>query len=188
MRNVVKNKVEAAHFNECNTMALNYLSRNEEATSVCNLTFLLGLGPKFCPKKDKIAFKYSQDIFERLRRDARIRWYVLNNWSADETEEVLKLCRKNINWEPKNANGHLEGAINRFEQVAKVEFGTLRKKSSSYFKKTQKISLKHIRNQKYLQILLAEKIPIDPHFSDRITHEIISTKEAQENFSEVTNA
>ena len=117
-------------FNEYNDVAFHHLSRSEEYTSVHNLTSLLGLCPKFCPK-----------IIKRLRKDIRIRQFILNNVHADETEKAPKLYRNNIKWDPEKASGPLEGAVNRLEQVLKVEFGSLRKKASSNLEKAQKISL-----------------------------------------------
>ena len=50
-------------------------------------------------------------MIERLRRDIRTRWFVLNNVNADETEEMPKLNRKDENWEPVKTNGPLKGLL-----------------------------------------------------------------------------
>ena len=57
--------------------------------------------------------------------------------SADKTEEVPKLHRKNTNWEQENSSGSLEGIINRFEQELRIEFGTLQKRKSSNVTNTE---------------------------------------------------
>ena len=133
MNNLLNNKLTSVHFNECNNIAFHDLSRNNEATSVCDLTPLLSLCPKLFTQKDKFTFKPSKDMIVRLRRDIRTMWFVLNNVNAYEMEEVRKLHRNNVNREPDKARGPLEGDINRFEQALRVEFGTLKKRKSSNF-------------------------------------------------------
>ena len=49
------------------------VSRNNEATSLCDLNPLLGLGPNFFPQKDKVTFKPSKYMIVRLKRDIRTR-------------------------------------------------------------------------------------------------------------------
>ena len=134
----------AIYFNECNNMKFYDLSRNREATSVYNLTSLLVLGPKFCPQIDKVTFKNSEDMIERLRRHIRTRWFILNNENADEIEESPKLHRKNINWELEKSSESLEGEIIRFEKILRIEFGTLQNRKSSNFINEQKISLNYM--------------------------------------------
>ena len=98
MKIFLKNKILAAiYFNECNLMAFHNLSRNHEATSVYSLTSLLGLGPKCFPQNDRITFKNSEDMTDRLRKDARTIWLVLNNIHSGATDETPKLFRKRIN-------------------------------------------------------------------------------------------
>ena len=54
MKNVLKNKVAELCFNKFINVAFHDLSINKEANSVCDLTSLLGLGPKFSPKRTKL--------------------------------------------------------------------------------------------------------------------------------------
>ena len=56
MKIVLKDKIAAAYFNECNNIAFQDLSKDQIATSKHNLTTLLSLGPKICPQKDIISF------------------------------------------------------------------------------------------------------------------------------------
>ena len=49
MKNILKSEIAAVHFKESNNMEFHYLSRNHDATLVCNLTSLFVLCPKFCP-------------------------------------------------------------------------------------------------------------------------------------------
>ena len=107
-KNALNNKVSAIYFNERNNMAFYDWFRNHEATSVHNLIFLFCLGPKFCPQKDKITFWDSEDKIERLRRDIGTRLFVLNNTHADETKEILRLHRKNMNRKPEKASRPIE--------------------------------------------------------------------------------
>ena len=56
-------------------------------------------------------------MIDRLRRDIRTGWFIVNNVNADNSVETIKLHRKNENWEHNRASGSLEGSIDRFEHA-----------------------------------------------------------------------
>ena len=102
-------------------MTFNDLSRNYESASVCNLTSLLSLGPRHVPQNDRITFENSENLTGRIRRDARMTWFTLNNAHSGTTEETPKSHRKNDNWEPeKEMNEPIGGSINRFEEALRA--------------------------------------------------------------------
>ena len=149
-----------------------------------------------------MTFEPSDDTIKRLTQDARTRRYIVNSQDADELEEALKLRRKNANWEPNEASGSLEGTIDRFEQVVKVEFDTLLRKKCSNLTKLQKSRLDRTKNQKEPQALLGDKnvgpmVVIrddwiknmtDQHLSNRKTYGIFSKEEAQQCLVEATSS
>ena len=135
---MLKNKVLAIYFNEYINVAFHDWSRNHESTLVHNIFFFLGIGPKWCPQTDKIAFKKSEDVIQRLRRYIKTRCFVLDNVYSDENGEASKLHRKNRNWEPEKDRRPLEGVINRFEQALRVEFGTLKRAKFQIWQKCRK--------------------------------------------------
>ena len=69
-------------------------------------------------------------MIERLRRDIRIRWFVVNNVNADNSVGKIKLHRKNANWEHNRTSGSSKGAIDRFKHALKEEFSALLKREN----------------------------------------------------------
>ena len=141
-------------------------------------------------------------MLERLRRDVRTRWFILNNNHIDRDTVSPRLHRKSIKWEPSKDSRSIEGAIYRFEQALEKEFATLKHSKSSNLTMVQKNSLNFIRNQKDLTILLSDKnlgpmvvnrddyikAMMEQHLSNRNTYEIITKEEAEEFLSEASSA
>ena len=82
---------------------------------------------------------------------------MLNKNQDDEAYEKTSVMYKSLSWESRKANGSIESVINRFEDTLRVEFSTLSNERSSNLTMAQKYSLNHIRNQKELKFLLADK-------------------------------
>ena len=87
----------------------------------------------------------------RLHKDSRTRCFILNNNHTDKETVSPRLCRRNDNWEPSNASGSIEGAIDRFEQALKIEFSSLKnhqqlkfnhgeKKQSKFYQKLEALN------------------------------------------------
>ena len=57
MGKVLRRRIEAVYFNECNNMSFHDLSRDKVATATHSLTSFLGLGPKFPPKVNRVSFR-----------------------------------------------------------------------------------------------------------------------------------
>ena len=129
MKIVLKDKIAAAYFNECNNMAFHNLSKDQIATSKHNLTTLLGLGPKICLQKDRISFQITERMLSRFRKDIRTRWFIAKH--EPEDEKPLRLYRKLDSWVPKEIERVVEGAIKRFEEALRLEFASLNRKKNS---------------------------------------------------------
>ena len=127
-------------------MAFHDLSRNKVDTVTHNVTSLLDLGPKLSPQADQFSLKNSEVIIARVRRDARKIWFILNNNLTEKYTVSPRLCRRNDNWEPSKVSGSIEGAIERFEQILKIDFASLKSTKSSNLTMVQKSSLNFIRN------------------------------------------
>ena len=193
MKLALEQRPAAVYFNECNNMSFHDLSRNKIATATFNLTSLLGLGAKFCPQTDQVSFKNTEAMIARLRKDVRTRCFVSNNNNLDRDAEPPRLYRKNDKWEPNKVNGAIEGAMNRFELTLRKEFDSLKQGKSTNLTMVQKNSLKFLRNQKELMILLSDKnlgpmvvhrvdyvkAMMEQHLSNRNTYEIITKDEAR---------
>ena len=59
MRKVLRRRIAAVHFDECNNMAFHDLSRNKVVIVAHNLTSLLGLVPKLFPQFNQVSFRNS---------------------------------------------------------------------------------------------------------------------------------
>ena len=103
-------------------MSFHHLSRNKVETATHDLTSLLGLGPNFCPQVDRVSFKYSESMIARLIRDAKTRWFILNNNHSSKDNVSPRLNRRNDIWEPSKACGSIEGSIDRFGQALRKDF------------------------------------------------------------------
>ena len=193
MKLALEQRPAAVCFNECNNMSFHDLSRNKIATATLNLTSLLGLGAKFCPQTDQVSFKSTEAMITRLRKDIRTRHFVLNNNNLERNAAPPRLYRKNDKWEPNKVHGAIEGAMNRFELTLRREFGSLKQVKSTNLTMVQKNSLKFLRNQKELMILLSDKnlgpmvvhredyvkAMMEQHLSNKKTCEIITKDEAR---------
>ena len=202
MKIVLKQRSAACYFNECNDMIFHDLPRDKVATSNHNLMSSLGLGAKFCPQADQISFKNSKATVARLRRDARTRHFILTNSNIDRDAMSPRLHRNIDNWDPNDASGSIEGAIDMFELTLKREFASLKHAKSSYFTMVQKNSLNFLRNQKELMILLSDKnlgpmavnrddhikTMMDQRLSNRSTYEIVTKDEAKDCLAAVSSA
>ena len=149
-----------------------------------------------------VSFKHLEAMVSRLRRDVRMRWFILNNKHVDRHTMSPRLHRRNDKWEPSKASGSIEESIDRFVKALEREFSSLKHTKSSNLTMVQKNSLNFIRNKKDLMILLSDKnlgpmvvnrddyvkSMIDQHLSNRSTYEIITKEEAEEFLSEASSA